>query len=146
MTPGSSSSDSDSSMQEPSTPDKGTLDHRRTTPDRAAKHKAAMAKAAATTNNKKKTTRSMKKLPTSRNKKTKATMPKKRKAAPSSASSTETKSKKKKKPNYTDVEDLALCKAYANVSTDPIHSTHQKGSCFWNEIKVKYDNFVIEVN
>jgi hypothetical protein len=22
----------------------------------------------------------------------------------------------------------------------------KKGSCFWNEIKVKYDNFVIEVN
>jgi hypothetical protein len=44
------------------------------------------------------------------------------------------------------VVDLALCKAYANVSTDPIHGTHQKGSTFWPVMKEKYDIFLPEVN
>ena len=95
---------------------KGVAEHR-TTPDRKAKAKAAANKAS----NKKR------KLPTS-SKKKKAPVAKKRKAAP--APSPAAKAKKKREPNYTDVEDLALCKAYANVSTDPIHGTHQKGALF----------------
>jgi hypothetical protein len=106
-----------------------------TTLDQKAKAKAMAAAKAS----KKK---SKAKLPTSTKKKPKAT-PKKRKA---SAPSPAAKAKKKREPNYTDVEDLALCKAYANVSTDPIHGTHQKGSTFWNAIKAKYDIFLPEVN
>jgi hypothetical protein len=140
MVSDSSSTDSDSS-QEPSTPVKGTVDNRRTTPPRAVKQKAAAAKKAAA---KKKA--APKKQTTTSTKKKKAATAKKRKAAPSPSSSTEKKAKKKREPNYTDVEDLALCKAYANVSTDPIHGTHQKGSTFWNAIKEKYDIFLPEVN
>jgi hypothetical protein len=116
-------------------------DNRRTTPPRAVKQKAAAAKKAAA---KKKA--APKKQTTTSTKKKKATTAKKRKAAPSPSSSTEKKAKKKREPNYTDVEDLALCKAYANVSTDPIHGTHQKGSTFWDAIKEKYDIFLPEVN
>jgi hypothetical protein len=136
MTSPSSSSSEESSDESrgPSTPvrKKGVAE-RRTTPDRKAKAKAAANKAS----NKKR------KLPTS-SKKKKAPVAKKRKAAP--APSPAAKAKKKREPNYTDVEDLALCKAYANVSTDPIHGTHQKGSTFWNAIKEKYDIFLPEVN
>jgi hypothetical protein len=107
-----------------------------TTPDRKAKTKAAAAAANKASNKKRK-------LPTS-SKKKKAPVAKKRKAAP--APSPAGKAKKKREPNYTDVEDLALCKAYANVSTDPIHGTHQKGSTFWTAIKEKYDIFLPEVN
>jgi hypothetical protein len=114
---------------------KGVAEHR-TTPDRKAKTKAAVATANKASNKKRK-------LPTS-SKKKKAPVAKKRKAAP--APSPAAKAKKKREPNYMDVEDLALCKAYANVSTDPIHGTHQKGSTFWNAIKEKYDIFVPEVN
>jgi hypothetical protein len=78
-------------------------------------------------------------LPTSSKKKKAKAMPRKRKAAPSPV---EEKAKKKREPNYTDIEDLSLCKAYANVSTDPVHRTHQKGSTFWNAIKEKYDIFL----
>jgi hypothetical protein len=134
-----SSSSSESSCDEskgPSTPvqKKGVVE-RHTTPDQKAKAKATAA--ANKASNKKK------KLPTS-SKKKKAPVAKKRKAAP--APSPAAKAKKKREPNYMDVEDFALYKAYANVSTDPIHGTHQKGSTFWTAIKEKYDIFLPEVN
>jgi hypothetical protein len=121
----------------PSTPvrKKGVAE-RRTTPDWKAKTKAAAAAANKASNKKRKLSTSSKKK--------KAPVAKKRKAAP--APSPAGKAKKKREPNYTDVEDLALCKAYANVSTDPIHGTHQKGSTFWTAIKEKYDIFLSEVN
>jgi hypothetical protein len=54
------------SMQEPSTPDKGTLDHRRTTPNRAAKQKAAAAaRQLRQQTTRRRAMRSIKKLPTS---------------------------------------------------------------------------------
>jgi hypothetical protein len=141
--PSSSSTEdsSDDSQQAPSMPvrKKGAPEHR-TMPKRKAKTKAAAAaKASNKASNKKRN------LPTSsKKKKAKATTPKKRKAAPSPVE--EKKAKKKREPNYTDIEDLSLCKAYANVSTDPVHGTHQKGSTFWNAIKEKYDIFLPEVN
>jgi hypothetical protein len=136
--PSSSSTEdsSDDSQQAPLMPvrKKGAPEHQ-TTLKRKAKTKAMAAANKASSNKKRK-------LPTSSKKK--AAMAKKRKAAPSPVE--EKKAKKKREPNYTDVEDLSLCKAYANVSTDPVHGTHQKGSTFWNAIKEKYDIFLPEVN
>jgi hypothetical protein len=133
---GSSSESSSDESKGPSMPvqKKRVVEHH-TTPDWKAKTKAAVAAANKASNKKRK-------LPTS-SKKKKAAVAKKRKApAPSPAA----KAKKKREPDYMDVEDLTLCKAYANVSTDPIHGTHQKGSTFWNAIKEKYDIFLPEVN
>ena len=50
----------------------------------------------------------------------------------------EDESKAKKPPNYTQEEDLYLCKAYVSVSTDPVKGTGQKGSDFWDAVAAKF--------
>ena len=39
--------------------------------------------------------------------------------------------------NYTAEEDLALCKAWVSVSTDPIVGANQKGETFWKAVHKK---------
>ena len=41
------------------------------------------------------------------------------------------------KKNYTEEEDLFLCRAYVSVSTDPTVGTNQKGEDFWNKVALK---------
>ena len=36
-----------------------------------------------------------------------------------------------KRRMWTDEEDLALCKAYVNITTDPCVGSKQKGDAFW---------------
>ena len=42
-----------------------------------------------------------------------------------------------KRRMWTDEEDLALCKAYVNITTDPSIGTKQKGDAFWMRIQKK---------
>ena len=44
--------------------------------------------------------------------------------------------------NFTEEEDIALCKAYVNVSVDPIRGTDMSSATFWAEIKKKFDTVV----
>ena len=39
--------------------------------------------------------------------------------------------------NYTEEEDLYLCKAWVSVSTDPIKGANQKGETFWKSVHEK---------
>jgi hypothetical protein len=43
-----------------------------------------------------------------------------------------------KAPNYTTEEDLIICKAFVNVSTDPTAGTNQKADDFWSKVAVKF--------
>jgi hypothetical protein len=43
-----------------------------------------------------------------------------------------------KAANFVAVEDVALCKAYVNVSLNPIDGVGQKPSAFWDHIHRKY--------
>ena len=42
--------------------------------------------------------------------------------------------------NYTDIEDVQLCKSWLNISTDPIVGNEQRASLLWDRIKENYDN------
>ena len=42
-----------------------------------------------------------------------------------------------KRRMWTDEEDLALCKAYVNITTDPSIGTKQKGDAFWMRVQKK---------
>lgn len=50
----------------------------------------------------------------------------------------------KRPPNFTSEEDLFLCKAYVNVSTDPTVGTGQKGATFWDRVQEKFTSIVEE--
>ena len=41
----------------------------------------------------------------------------------------------KRPPNFSSDEDLYICKAFVNVSTDPTVGTGQKGKDFWEKAK-----------
>jgi hypothetical protein len=43
-----------------------------------------------------------------------------------------------KAANFVAVDDAALCKAYVNVTLNPIDGVEQKASAFWNHIHRKY--------
>jgi hypothetical protein len=43
-----------------------------------------------------------------------------------------------KAANFVAVEDVALCKAYVNVTLNPIDGVEQKASSFWDHIHRKY--------
>jgi hypothetical protein len=148
MTSSDSSSSSTSEDDEMQTPTKeGTKSKVRMMPDCKAKS-AAAKKAAAAAKKAASKTKKKKAPPRSSNKRktaaTTSSSKKKRKKTDASLDSAE-KAKKKREPNYTEMEDQALCQAYVNVSTDPIHGTHQKGSTFWNAIKEKYELTLPEV-
>lgn len=51
----------------------------------------------------------------------------------------------KKTPNYSIEEDEALCRAYMNVSQDPIKGANQSSGDFWNTVQEKYDILVASV-
>jgi hypothetical protein len=50
-----------------------------------------------------------------------------------------TKAKKVKQMNFTTHEDVLLCKAYVNISTNPVAGNGKKSKDFWNGIKEKFD-------
>jgi hypothetical protein len=52
---------------------------------------------------------------------------------------TATKAKKVKQKNFTTHEDVLLCKAYVNISTNPVAGTGKKAKDFWKGIKEKFD-------
>jgi hypothetical protein len=43
-------------------------------------------------------------------------------------------------PSFTDEEYQILCRAWVNVSEDPIHGTDQTGATFWEKITAKFDS------
>jgi len=45
----------------------------------------------------------------------------------------------KKAPNFKVQEDVLLARAYANVTTDPVHGTDQKSDMFWSNVLLKYN-------
>ena len=45
----------------------------------------------------------------------------------------------KRPPNFSNLEDCCLCRAYVNVTTNPIVGTDQKMDEFWSKVKAKYD-------
>jgi hypothetical protein len=47
-------------------------------------------------------------------------------------------------PQMNPMEDKLLCKAYVNVSTDPIKSTSQTSAQFWNFTAEKYNQPIEE--
>jgi hypothetical protein len=50
-----------------------------------------------------------------------------------------TKAKKVKQKNFTTHEDVLLCKAYVNISTNPVAGTGKKSKDFWKSIKDAFD-------
>jgi len=50
-----------------------------------------------------------------------------------------TKAKKVKQKNFTTHEDVLLCKAYVNISTNPVAGTGKKAKDFWKSIKETFD-------
>jgi hypothetical protein len=42
--------------------------------------------------------------------------------------------------NFTPEEDVAICRAFVNVSLDPIAGTDRKASVFWSTIKTQYES------
>ena len=67
--------------------------------------------------------------------------PSKRKAPPPESTS---KNKKPKPPNFTSLEDVLLCKAFVNVSTNPVTGVGQKSADFWDCVKEKFDELFKE--
>ena len=49
-----------------------------------------------------------------------------------------------KRRMWTDEEDLALCKAYVNITTDPCVGSKQKGDAFWMRVQKKMYEFYEE--
>jgi hypothetical protein len=47
-------------------------------------------------------------------------------------------------PNFTKEEDIQLCIAYVNVSTDPIAGTDQTATVFWELVHDKYKQLMTE--
>jgi hypothetical protein len=59
---------------------------------------------------------------------------------PSKRSKTDSSSggRPSKASNFVAVEDVALCKAYVNVTLNPIEDAGQKSKTFWDHIHRKY--------
>ena len=57
-------------------------------------------------------------------------------AAPAPASSTKTPRPR----NFGNIEDQLLCRAYVNVSCNPVVGTDQKRKIFWESIKYRYED------
>lgn len=75
--------------------------------------------------------------------------PANRKKAPPATAAKQAKKKKaankeapppasKRPPNFSNDEDLFICKAFVNVSTDPTVGTGQKGKDFWDKVQAKF--------
>jgi hypothetical protein len=62
---------------------------------------------------------------------------------PSSVSPPPEKKQKTGRPskavNFCEEEDVALCKAFVNMSTDPISGADRKSAQFWADIKIKFE-------
>lgn len=84
----------------------------------------------------------------SKNKKQKKDSPesgdKSKKKTAKKKSAKEKKKAKKSMPYYTDPEDIALCKAYINVSQDKTVGANQKSDKFWERIMEKYHEVLDE--
>ncbi|KAA1091080.1 hypothetical protein PGT21_050242 [Puccinia graminis f. sp. tritici] len=50
--------------------------------------------------------------------------------------------KKKKAPNYTETEDFEVCRAWVQVSEDPMVGTNQDGNMFWSRVSTLYHEAV----
>ncbi|KAA1066050.1 hypothetical protein PGT21_050340 [Puccinia graminis f. sp. tritici] len=50
--------------------------------------------------------------------------------------------KKKKAPNYTELEDFEVCRAWVQVSKDPMVGTNQDGNTFWSCVSTLYHEAV----
>ena len=50
----------------------------------------------------------------------------------------------KRQTNFSKEEDLFLCRAFENVSQDPIKGNDRKGSTFWADVKIKFDAIFLE--
>lgn len=104
-----------------------------------------------------------KKTPSSRRKLPMSSQGSKRKGGPAAASAAAAAKKKKgkqpraspttvasgtsRKPrNFSTVEDELLCRAYVNVSCNPIKGTDQKRTAFWESIKTKYEELYVNEN
>jgi hypothetical protein len=49
--------------------------------------------------------------------------------------------------SFVEYKDIALCKAYVNVSQDPVRGSEKKAAVFWEDIKQRYDEVLkMEVN
>jgi hypothetical protein len=51
---------------------------------------------------------------------------------------------KKKAKNFSSNEDVALCKAFVKVSSDPREGVGQKAVVFWNKVKIAFDIHIVE--
>ena len=69
---------------------------------------------------------------------TTAAASKKKKKAPAKKSTTKVTVKKeapkKRPPKFTEVEDIAICKAFAAATTNPRKGAYQKKSVFWEDV------------
>jgi len=72
---------------------------------------------------------------------------KKKKGKQPRASPTTVASGTNRKPrNFGNIEDQLLCRAYVNVSCNPIKGTDQKRNAFWESIKTKYEELYVSEN
>ena len=53
--------------------------------------------------------------------------------------------KKQRAPNYNKIEDIQLCKAYMNVSLDPVVGADQKADEFWRRIHELFEKLMDEL-
>lgn len=44
--------------------------------------------------------------------------------------------------NYSDIEDVCLCKAYVNCTVNPVKGNNQKGDTFWKGVHATYEEFM----
>jgi hypothetical protein len=49
---------------------------------------------------------------------------------------------KKKAPNYTEHEDVEICRAWIQISEDPAVGTHQQGDTFWQRVSSNYHEVI----
>ena len=73
-------------------------------------------------------------------------MPPKKKAKQMSNKDDSPSDKKQKLRNFSKTEDVLLCKAFVNVSTNPVSGTGQKAKHFWGSIKDVFDALYISEN
>jgi hypothetical protein len=55
------------------------------------------------------------------------------------------KKKKRRANNYTEIEDVTLCRAWAAVGMDAVFGTDQTGKRYWQRIKDKFHKLIPRV-
>lgn len=64
--------------------------------------------------------------------------------APASVNKAPTSDSKKRPKNFTEEEDVLICRAFVNISENPIIGNDQKSADFWSAVQKKYRELVVE--